>query len=138
MAGSYYMAPGIANPLPSWASSDFGPGSVRATLTWMPDGTVTYTKLNEGVGPEDTYVGWYNPTTTGIGSSYWIKFVATTGTFSGLTSGTIYALSSQRAIYKAAVNAIASVTFSVFIYSDSGGVTQVGSVTGCTLDVDGT
>ena len=104
-------------------------GAAAANITFNTNGTITY------VGDGSTGVtNWYLPTTTAIGSSYWIKFTTTSGvpwTVGGLTSGTIYALSSNRQVgwVQLVGGGGKTGTASVNIYGDSGGTILLGSGT---------
>jgi len=78
------------------------PGTpLSCTVTMMTDGTINYTNSVTGSGAVSTKnPGWYNPQTTSIGSSYWVKATISTaavnGTFSGAsTSGTWIQMSSN-------------------------------------------
>lgn len=66
-----------------------------AGATFNTDGTIS---INQYLisGPSS----WFTPTTAGIGSSYQIRFTLLTGNAwdAGLTSGTLYALSSARTL----------------------------------------
>lgn len=71
------------------------------SLTLNTDGTISY--VNQMADPEITVVptNWYLPTTVGIGSSYRVRFTLQAGGnawTAGLTSGTLYALSSARTV----------------------------------------
>lgn len=66
-----------------------------AGATFNTDGTISIDQYLIS-GPSS----WYTPTTAGIGSSYQIRFTLLTGVAwdAGLTSGTLYALSSARTL----------------------------------------
>jgi hypothetical protein len=57
-----------------------------AELMFLPNGTISYSSSNMGTGSSGN---WATPTTTGIGSSYWIRATQTgsygTGGFGGAT-----------------------------------------------------
>lgn len=114
-------------------SIDGTPGGTQTIvegITFGTDGTIKETGFIGGwyVGPSNYYL----PTTVSIGNSYWVKFTLSSGVAwtAGLVSGTIYALSTARAITWS-TPALQSKTASVAIvvYSDSGGTTVVGSGT---------
>jgi hypothetical protein len=71
-----------------------------ASLTLNPDGTITY--VNQMADPEISVVplNWYLPTTAAIGNNYRVRFTLQSGFAwtAGLTSGTLYALSSARTV----------------------------------------
>lgn len=103
-------------------------GPAYASITFNTDGTISY------VGDGSTGVSnWYTPTTTNVGSSYWIKFTTTSGSpwTGGLTSGTIYALSSARTVVWQQIlsGGGKTGTASVNIYADAGGTALVGTGT---------
>lgn len=94
------------------------------TVQYVTNGTIT------GAGYTAGPTNWFSPTTVGIGNSYWIRFTLQSGVAwdAGLVSGTIYALSSNRSVTWTCNTAIAkNAVVDVVIYSDSGGVTTVGS-----------
>lgn len=64
-------------------------------ITFNIDGTTTVNGYREG-GPTN----WYTPTTTGIGSSYDVRFTLQSGNAwdAGLTSGTAYNLGTARTL----------------------------------------
>lgn len=66
-------------PIPPIAQA-FGQNISASTAEWDGDGTTTLT----GAGASATPPAWFTPTTTGIGSGYWINFTKTGG-LSGLT-----------------------------------------------------
>lgn len=75
---------------------------------------------------------WFNPLITGIGNNYWIKFTLNSGDAwdAGLTSGTVYALTSDRTVawsFTGYGTETANVT--VNIYADSGGTQLVATNT---------
>jgi hypothetical protein len=105
---------------------DYGPPPAR--ITFVNDGSIIYEDPTFSSGSAN----WATPTTAGVGSSYWIKVTRVNGiTPSGMTSGTIYALSGSPSMFISAVfsgqTRLASGT--IDIYSDSGGTTRVGGGT---------
>jgi hypothetical protein len=102
------------------------------------NGTMTY-------GTNSTFStsmgNWASPTTTGIGSSYWIRFTQTSSggvsTETGSSRGVWHQLSSQRIFGLSKVNnGFAFRIYTVEISSDSGGSTIVASKTGVRIDVE--
>lgn len=75
-------------------------GARGVNLYVNTDGTLTY--LNQMADPVFSSVpaNWYTPTTTAIGSSYRVRFTLQSGDAwdAGLTAGTWYAISAQRAV----------------------------------------
>jgi hypothetical protein len=102
------------------------------------NGTMTY-------GTNSTFStsmgNWASPTTTGIGSSYWIRYTQTSSggvsTETGSSRGVWHQLSSQRIFGLSKVNnGFAFRIYTVEISSDSGGSTIVASKTGVRIDVE--
>lgn len=71
-----------------------------ATATVNTNGTITGSGNFEYVNAIVPAKNWYTPTTTGIGSSYQVRFTLVSGPAwnAGLTSGVAYALTSARAL----------------------------------------
>lgn len=70
------------------------------TLSFNSNGTIALTETFE-YQVVTLPSNWYTPTTTGIGSNYQIRFTLVSGFATwdaGLVSGTLYALSSNRAL----------------------------------------
>ena len=109
-----------------------------AEYRFLTNGTLTY-------GDNGTFSGsmgnWTTPTTTGIGSSYWIRFTQTassgTSTETGSTRGVWLQLSSDR-IYglERTATGLGYRVYTVEISSDSGGSTIVASKTGVQINVE--
>jgi hypothetical protein len=80
------FTPYTAPPNPIQSQSITGSGSAGhgggGSVTWNPNGT-----LNGNFTGSVNSSNWYVPTTTGIGSSYWLQMTATSGTITGITSG---------------------------------------------------
>jgi hypothetical protein len=109
-----------------------------AEYRFQTDGTITY-------GNNDTFSAsmgnWTTPTTTGIGSSYWIRFTQTASggisTETGSSRGVWHQLSSLRFFGLEKVsNGYAYRVYTVEISSDSGGSTIVASKTGVQINVE--
>jgi hypothetical protein len=89
------------------------------TLTLNTNGTFGIAHDFEYQNAETVPNNWYAPTTTGIGSSYQVRFTLLSGAAwdTGLTSGVAYALSSARSIAYTAqygdANKIASVKLEI-------------------------
>jgi hypothetical protein len=114
----------------SWSS----PTSL--TLLMSSNGTWT------GVGSEGNVAtgNWGTPTTSGIGSSYWIRFTRTAqdipsgGQSSSASTGWLSLSTAQQVtVYNPASGGTFSATYSIQISTDSGGSTIVASCTGCQL-----
>lgn len=91
------------------------------TITFNTDGTIAGVVTDFENPSVVLPSNWYSPTTGGIGSSFQVRFTLTSGTAwdSGLVSGTLYALSSARAlawsvVYAPAGAATASVLVEVY------------------------
>lgn len=82
---------GIVNNAYSDSQILAGVGATQALsgITFETNGTVT--------GLNEIQPNYFDPTTTGIGSSYWLLVTATSGTFTSGTTGSRLQLSSSRA-----------------------------------------
>lgn len=122
---SVLVAAGAGPHLPTSTQMIDNTGSpATGSITVKPDGTITY---SGGLGTSSDTI-WYSPPSGAPGNSYFIKFVLASGTAwtAGLTSGTVYALSSARALaWSTNTSITASVT--VTFYLDAGGTLTVGS-----------
>jgi hypothetical protein len=108
--------------------SRFGTGSTAAV--WNTDGTIT--KGTGTTGP----VAWGTPTTTGIGTSYWMRVTPTSGTFTGGIVNTWLQLNLTRSYtVNAAVNTIKTVVYTLEFSKDAG-ATVVATFTGLSMDND--
>ena len=119
-------ADGINRNFTAWGVfGDSTPGvSASAGLTFNSDGTVSYAATaNDLSTPGST--SWYSPTVTGIGANYWVRFTATSGTFTTNGASTFTSLASAVSVTKSASAGAASVTFTIEVASDSGGSTIV-------------
>lgn len=78
---------------------------------------------------------WFLPTFTGIGSSYWIRLTATSGSFTTNAASSFVQLNTSRAatFTQAGGAGTATVTFTIDIATDSGGTNIVLSVGGNTM-----
>lgn len=122
---------GIVRNFTAWGVfADSGIGvSASASLTFNSDGTVSYAATANDLSSPGT-TSWYSPTVTGIGSLYWIKFTATSGTFTTNGASTFTSLASAVSVTKSATASSASVTFTIEIAADSGGTNIVFTSTG--------
>lgn len=109
--------------------------TIAVTLALNTDGTITGTASGTTTNVS-VPTNWYSPTTTSIGSSYYVKYTLNSGnTWSGgLVSGTVYQLSAVRSITWTSTGVgapppskLANVT--VNIYSDAGGTNLVSTGT---------
>lgn len=90
------LAPaGLAKGVLLGIAYDWSTSAAATTVTFKTDGTVTLGYIGATIT-----TNWYNPTTTGVGSSYHVTITGPTiGTsMSGVTLGTAYQLTSDRAI----------------------------------------
>lgn len=72
----------------------------QVAMALQPDGTVTWLNEMNETQTTPSGVAWYAPTTGGVGSGYRVRFTLQSGTAwnAGLTSGTLYSLTSVRQI----------------------------------------
>ena len=99
-----------------------------ASLIFNVDGTITY--VLSGLSSGST--AWFSPTGGTPGNSYWVKVTTTSGVgTTGMTSGTLYALSANRtaSVTNPFALTIRTSIGNIDIYSDSGGTTRVGGGT---------
>ena len=110
-----------------------------ATTTFKTDGSITVFGSGGATTITNTTHNWFTPTTPSVGTRYYLKLTATSGTFTGNPAPTFTILSSDLA---ANVNALAggthSVTYTVQIATDAAGTNIVSSQTGNILSADGT
>jgi len=100
------------------------PVNATASLDLLSDGTCT---TGAGNNPA-TKPNWFTPTTPGVGSSYWCKATIISGSFSsGSTS--LQSLSGGAGWTRSQTTiGTSSVSFTLEIFSDSGGTQLVASV----------
>lgn len=82
-------------------AGDTPSGSARGVNLFVnTDGTLTYLNQMADLVVSSVPANWYTPTTTAIGSSYRVRFTLQSGDAwdAGLTSGTWYTISAQRAV----------------------------------------
>lgn len=121
-----YSSGGIVGAFTAWGVfADSAPGiSAAASLTFAADGSISYAATAGDLSsPGSTQ--WYNPITSAIGANYYIRFTATSGTFTTNDASTFTILSSSRTVTKSATTGAASVTFTIEIATDSGGTNIV-------------
>lgn len=115
----------------------FPPGTAYASLIFYPDGTVNYSS-NNGSGSK---ANWATPTTSGIGSSYWIRFTQTSS-YSSTTEtdsarGVWLQLSGNRSFSVTRTQyGAGGRTYTVQIASDSAGSNIVATKTDVGLEVE--
>jgi hypothetical protein len=121
----------VSNSLnPTAQASDISP--TTALITFYPNGSID--KLDPSISYGSTE--WFTPIGGTPGNSYWIKITRVSGvTTAGMTSGTIYSLSTSQSIQLTAVGSlvIRVSAGTIDIYSDAGGTTRVG---GGTYDIN--
>jgi hypothetical protein len=107
--------------------------STTATINFNSNGSITYYDPVLSSGSTN----WATPTTTGVGSSYWIKITRTSGSVTGgLPSGSVVSLSAGAQISLFGnIDDVLSSAGNIDIYSNSGGTTRVGGGT-YTIDVN--
>jgi hypothetical protein len=101
---------------------------VSASITFNTDGTIDYFDPATSYGSTE----WFTPTGGTPGNNYWIKVTRVNGiTPSGMTSGTIYSLSTNQTMFNTAVtNGQTRISSgNIDIYSDAAGTTRVGGGT---------
>lgn len=122
---------GVVAPFTAWnVSGDNSPGNLAtATFGLLADGTVSgLGAINDNTSPGSS--NWYSPTSTGVGSSYWVRYTATSGTLSSNDASTWTQLNATRSVTKSASSGSASCTFTIEIAADSGGATVLLTSTG--------
>lgn len=121
----------IVSPFTAWevrADNEAGL-EASASLTFASDGSVGgNATIDDGSAPGSS--SWFSPNTPSIGDNYWIRFTATTGTFTTNGASSFTQLSASRTVTKSATSGTASVTFTIEIASDSGGSNIVMTSTG--------
>ena len=122
-------APGAINP--DWGGFTFGdteqsPAHATAMLSFSSSGSIGTTG-NTGANANG---GWYEPSTSGIGENYWIKFILTSGDpwTNSTVDGQLYHLDlTKEIVWTTTGLASLSSTVTVEIYSDAGGTNLVSS-----------
>lgn len=116
----------------------FPPTAAFAEYRFQTDGTITY-------GNNSTFSGsmgnWASPTTTGIGSSYWVRFTETASdgdsTVIGSARGVWIQMSSARIFgLEKTTGGLAYRVYTIQIATDSGGSNIVATKTGATIYVE--
>lgn len=101
---------------------------VSASITFNTDGTIFLYDSATSYGSNE----WFTPSGGTPGNNYWIKVTRVSGiTPSGMTSGTIYSLSTNQTMFNTAVtNGQTRISNgNIDIYSDAAGTTRVGGGT---------
>lgn len=108
-------------------------GSTHAgEIDFLSDGTITFTYTGTPAGTPVNTPNWFAPTTTGIGSSYFVKFTLNSGVAwdAGLAAGTVFALNTTRLLKWTALTGIAKLAnVTASFYADAGGTILVGTQT---------
>ena len=98
--GAFFVPPTI--PLGSSYTASGTTTEVSISFNFKTDGTLTVTKLENGVTSTLLSTTWYSMTVTGIGSSYWVYTEMTGGTnpsapkFPPTVNGAWYQINSDR------------------------------------------
>lgn len=98
----------------------FIPDTGTASISFNTDGSTT---VNSKAG-----TAWTTPVLAGIGSSYWFKYVVTSGSTptTAMTANTWYPLSSARSLsHSRTASGSSSSNLTISIATDSGGATVV-------------
>ena len=105
-------------------------GAASGVVQFNSDGTILLTASFAGAatGPAN----WYAAPVSGVGSSYWVRWTLTGGTFTTGTAGAWLSLASGASVGKSlgSGTGAASATFTVQIASDAAGVTILSTSTG--------
>lgn len=124
----YNRAIGLQQPIGDMRPRDIESGANgSAALLIGSQGGIVYVG-NQSSGAD----AWYFPTTTAIGSSYWVKFTLQSGDIwdGGANNGTLQQLSTTRSLtWTASTGTSKTAQVLVQIYSDAGGTTLVTSGT---------
>ncbi len=100
------------------------PTNALAGITLNSDGSVSY----NGSGPGG--VAWFTPTSTGIGSSYWVRATLNSGSLSAGTTGSVLSLSAGQSWSRNRTtigSSAANITLEIF--ADAGGTQLMASAT---------
>lgn len=119
----------ITNPFTAINKTKAGTGPQTMTVTVNTDGTITYTASSTGSGS----TSWGAPTTSGIGSLYWVRFTLTSGdALSSNGASTWTQLSTGRSFARQASLSgdSFSSTVTIELATDSGGANVVATWTG--------
>ena len=106
-------------------------GLASGSVQFNSDGTILLAATSSGVatGPAN----WYAAPVAGAGSSYWVRWTLTTGTFTTGTAGAWISLAANVYVGKSiggAGTGSGSATFTVQIASDAAGATILSTSTG--------
>lgn len=130
-AGGGFVVQGPQNGT-VWAETTTG-NSAIAQIAFGSDGSISWTATPGDGGTAAGDTQWYEPVTTGIGSSFWIRFTATSGTLTTNTASTFTSLATAQSCDKSALNGALTVTVTVEIATDSGGSNIVYTMAGVIL-----
>lgn len=123
------IAAGACPSLKDTSIGGLGSGTLTAGISYATDGSTSSTFTGSAAVPGL----WYTPVGGSPGNSYYISFHKTSGTAwdAGLVDGTVYALSSPRALTWTTGSGLAAVV-TVSLWLDAGGTISAGTAT---LDV---
>ena len=119
---------------PLGAGSAIGDGAAAgglssAVVQFNSDGTILLTASS--TGPVSGPSSWYATPVAGVGSSYWVRWTLTAGTFTTGTAGAWLSLATGASVGKSLNGTgAASATFTVQIASDAAGATILSTSTG--------
>lgn len=103
--------------------------AANGVVQFNSDGTILLTASSSG--PTSGPSNWFATTTAGVGSSYWVRWTLTAGTFTTGTAGSWLSLATGASVGKNFTGTgAASATFTVQIASDSAGTTILSTSAG--------
>lgn len=101
--------------------------SAQAAVRFNNDGTVD---AKDNTSTYRAAGNWYAPTTSGIGASYWIKAVVSSGSVSGGTTGSVLAMpQSWNCLVSSSSHVVANADLAITIYMDAAGLMPVATGT---------
>jgi len=103
--------------------------AASGVVQFNSDGTILLTASSSG--PTSGPANWYAAPVAGVGSSYWVRWTLTAGTFTTGTAGSWLSLATGASVGKNFTGTgAASATFTVQIASDAAGVTILSTSAG--------
>lgn len=111
-----------------------GASTASASIQLRPNGNIVYT------GSDSSGTGnWYDPTTAGIGDSYYVAFNYSGTVWDGSTivPGTVYSLSTARTVtWSQSTVGMKNASLDIRFYSDAAGTQLTGETLGITVQVE--